>query len=402
MKVILFFFAALNIYSQEYKYLKTVEGIDISSRISNDLLYIRWVNNNHEKVEISFDFLVWMTDSGAFVEKMNGGGFSAKAGETISGNYSGSFWTIPKSYDIKNLRFKLEGLKVKFPERERPIANTFQGKTATTTHTSYINNIDGQKQLKSELKKPDAVSMPIDQQNQTIVNKRQSDNAYRSLQNTQDYLNASNNRLNENMQIIAAAGADLRNELNKIYEEKKEKERIAHELRYTKEEEKRQQRIIEANYEAERLKEEEEENRRRETAALNEMYRQWEYDIKIFGSYMVSKKPSEFESKIDKVFYITYERNYITGKVRVKTYILKKYSDDSWMLLNDMIAKIGFKSYLTKEGVSHILGAYDSKHIAMEAIDRIRQNIPDATINSDFIVINDDAPAGTDSDFWKD
>ncbi len=171
--------------------------------------------------------------------------------------------------------------------------------------------------------------------------------------------------------------------------------------REQEEEETRQQEARAAQRRADRLAREEEEEEKREKEAEAERNRQWNTDVQLWGSYNVSKKTADVANNIKQVYYIVYERSYNTGKVRVKTYTLNRYSDGTWMIQGDMLNKISFKSYLSDEGVGQLLGAFEDKTTAIAALMHIKANVPDAVINNNFLPLNTTTPSGTDKDFWN-
>ncbi|PUZ21294.1 hypothetical protein DCC81_25125 [Chitinophaga parva] len=115
-------------------------------------------------------------------------------------------------------------------------------------------------------------------------------------------------------------------------------------------------------------------------------------------------KARDLPKAINMAYYLVYERNYQTGSVKVRSYALKKYNDDTWMLQDDLLQKIGFRDYFHNGGFGTLLGAYRAKQDALDVIDHIRANAPSANIDSSFLPINSDGaiqPAGADKDFWN-
>lgn len=213
---ILFFFLTIGVYSQEYKYLKTVEAIDISSRIKDNLLYIAWKNNNNEKVEVMFDFLIWTTDSGAFVQKMNGGGFTLNPSENLKGDYSGSFWTIPKNYNIKNLRFKFEGLKVKFPGR------VLTEEIPTTSEQKSVTKNKVNEEVHPEKKNDKVVTeeRTVSAYQPTV---QKTNNVKEHLLATQNYINTQKNDLKVSNEIISQGMQDLGKAVDTYFQSRQNK-----------------------------------------------------------------------------------------------------------------------------------------------------------------------------------
>ena len=239
--------------------------------------------------------------------------------------------------------------------------------------------------------KPFAINQP--KSNNNGITQQQ---AMAQMQQTQNYIDEQNRRNQETTKTITNGIQELGNIwLNHL--DKKEKEReAADERRRQREEENR----IKEKEERIRVAEE---NRRREEAAAAERERQFGIDQKILGNVVQDNKPNTVAPNIKQVYYVIYERSYVSGKVNVKTYTLNKYSDGTWMLQSDMLVKINYKNYYGNDGITTLLGAYTNKQEAMALVNRIKANAQ-GTINSSFLELNgasSQKAAGTDKDFWN-
>ena len=153
--------------------------------------------------------------------------------------------------------------------------------------------------------------------------------------------------------------------------------------------------------EAERQRRDAEEQRR--IAEEQEMNRQTNIDANVLGWYGTPRSSSAISDNVKQVYYITYERSYYGGNAKVHTYTLYKYSDDTWMPRSDLLSKVGFTVNTDKKSTSRLLGPFDNKQTAMDAVAGIRAGLPQAVIDDSFLSVNSSSvsqPAGSDKDFW--
>ncbi len=139
-------------------------------------------------------------------------------------------------------------------------------------------------------------------------------------------------------------------------------------------------------------------------AAEEEKNIQWLKDVKIMGSYFIRKNPKEMPATIKQVYYIVYERIYATNTIKIQTYVLKKYSDDTWMLQNDLKEKIKLIEYFDTQGVKQLFGAYDKLETAKAAINRIKASGSKVQSDDRFLLLNATAASTSttaDKDFWN-
>lgn len=147
------------------------------------------------------------------------------------------------------------------------------------------------------------------------------------------------------------------------------------------------------------------EKQQKEFANQQEINRQSAIDQQIIGNFAVNKRTAEVAVNVKQIYYITYERSYTSNKVYVRTYTINKYSDDTWMLLSDMLNKINFRVYTDIEGTKQLLGAFEKKQTALAALAQIKSSQPNAVIKNDFAEINENAATkkttSNDKDFWN-
>lgn len=237
--------------------------------------------------------------------------------------------------------------------------------------------------------------------------KKDSYNNSSSYNRNQTIVNNLNMQLENNRRTMDAVTSGMQQFSNMLEENaaRKQAQREAEaESRKQEEEIREQEAVIRAQEEAEQQAKEAEARRQREAAEEAERGRQWNIDLQIWGNYGISRKTATVADNIQQVYYLVYERSYVTGKVKVKTYALNKYSDDTWMLQSDLLDKIGFKNYFGNAGVGQLLGAYEDRQTATAAINHIKAQAPDAIIDNSFLEINGAGTkeaAGTDTDFWN-
>jgi len=184
-------------------------------------------------------------------------------------------------------------------------------------------------------------------------------------------------------------------------ERKQAEQEAAREARAQREAEEKERRAERDRLEAERQAEIAEENRLREEAEKADAKRQWGMDMQILGNYLIRKKTSEIPENFKTVYYMIYERNYKNNSVRLKTYSLNKYSDDTWMLQADLLKKVQFEPYFNSGGVGQFLGFYSSKQQVLKAIAKIRNGVANIVVDNSFLQLNGTAAAKTDKDFWN-
>jgi len=184
-------------------------------------------------------------------------------------------------------------------------------------------------------------------------------------------------------------------------ERKQAEQEAASEARAQREAEEKERRAERDRLEAERQAEIAEENRVKAIAAKREIDRQWNIDVQVLGNYLIRKKTSEIPVNLKIVYYMIYERSYKNNSVKLKTYTLNKYSDDTWMLQADLLNKVQFAPYINSNGVGEFLGFYTGKQQVLEAITKIRNSVANITVDSSFLQLNGMDATKKDKDFWN-
>jgi len=149
-------------------------------------------------------------------------------------------------------------------------------------------------------------------------------------------------------------------------------------------------------------RQEEAETAQREAA---ESQRQANMDQGALGQYLIKRKNSEIPETIKKVFFITYERphNY-SSIIKLKTYALNAYSDNTWMMQVDMLKKLSFTETFNKDSTKRIVGFFTSQQEALGLIEGIKAYFKGLPLTADNTFIELNAPANAkkkDDDFWK-
>ncbi|TDP61042.1 hypothetical protein [Flavobacterium dankookense] len=395
MRAVLIFFIILstNLYSQEYKYIKMVSGVSISSKIKNEMLYIKWENINNEKVEVGFENLIWSTGTGAFIAKQNGGTFTLKAKEIASGDFSGSFWNVPKGYDGNSLNFKLDGIEVNFPDREKPVSPSIQNKIPLSNNTSNNSSFETEKIKQQKLENEERLRLT------RIENERKTreieDNYANQLQQTQNYINQSNVTLQKNSEIVSQAFDEAKNTINEIYEKKKAREEIAEKQKEEKRLIAKRDKEIAALKENQRLAEIEAEIRNEQI--LNEekidMARK-EAEVEmltrkdIFGKFFNYRRNfSEVDEKINTVYFLKYQRFFDKNEIIIKLYKVNRYSDGTWPLLGDIGKKINIDPNQSNVSVDYNYQLLKSEELLGFFLEKQLNDFMDLIINSADIYI---------------
>lgn len=241
--------------------------------------------------------------------------------------------------------------------------------SSTSSNRSYNNSYSSSSTRSSTASNSAAV------QRQAIL-----DNLNTQLQNNRNTSNAITNSLQEFGNILQQnqAKKQAQREAARQQREEEQQEREVEREREREESERRiaqQAQIDEEN----RVKAENEEKAK--TA-------QWNFDKQIIGNNLVlNKKPSLIPDQVSQVFYISYQRDYNTGEVTLKTYTLNKYSDNTWMLFSDLLNKIGFQLYFQNSGVGQLLGFYTGKDEATAILNRIIASAKVKSVDDSFLPV---------------
>ncbi|MBN9298015.1 MAG: SEL1-like repeat protein [Filimonas sp.] len=217
-----------------------------------------------------------------------------------------------------------------------------------------------------------------------------------ATQRNQAIMNNLNQQLENNRNTYTAISNGIQDFGNLLLDQQKKKnqERDAARLRKQQEEadenkrkeEERLQKEQQQQAEAERLAQLEQQNKILAENEKRQRDQQWSIDKEIIGENLaLNRKPTLIPDNIRQVYYVSYQRNYNTGEVTLRSYTLNKYSDDSWMLFNDMLDKIGFQLYFNSNGVGQLLGFYTSKKEAADVISRIKKIAKIKSVDDSFL-----------------
>lgn len=178
-----------------------------------------------------------------------------------------------------------------------------------------------------------------------------------------------------------------------------------------KKDQERQRQADHQAYEQERKQQEEAEKQREdnmrieeERARQTELNNQHTIDQQALGAYITRKKTSEIPENSKEIFFITYERTHETFySVKIKTYSLAKYSDGTWMMLNDVMKKAKFDEVFNYDSTRLLVGFFTSKQDALNLIENMKAFFQGRiTTDTSFLAINQPAGVATKKDdFWN-
>jgi len=264
---------------------------------------------------------------------------------------------------------------------EQPTNSKSSNSYSTSNNSTYQNSTSGS--------------------NYSNSNRNSTTNSYNNSSNynrNQAIMNNLNTQLENNRRTTEAITSGIQ-QIGNLFlqnQQRKQAEREAAAERRRQQEEaeeqrQEQQRQREAEEQEQQRQEQlriAEENRIRAENDKKAMDNQWNLDMRIIGENLVlNKKTSEIPDNIKQVYYIAYQRNYNTGEVTLSSYTLNKYSDDTWMPLNDLLGKIGFQPYFNTGGVGQLLGFYTSKKAASGILTRIKNTAHIKTSDDSFLPI---------------
>lgn len=294
-----------------------------------------------------------------------------------------------------------------------------QAKTLQTKKTSN-QTLSNPNAVSKENQKPKVESVALTNSN---FNNKQTQQQTVYQQQTNNFLNSANNSTNDiqkamnlNLAIINAAASGNKAQVAQIQQvqNQQQTENIANlaiqvvgflgsmaEAKAKREEAQRASNR-ELNERIKRNKEyEDEENRRKKNEEIVEFNRQYNLDKQVLGPYIERKKSSQMLENIKQIFFITYERSYVTQLVKIKTYTINKYSDNSWMMQNEILKKIKATEYLGNEGLLKMIGFFSKKQEALTLVEKVKANFK-TKVDVSFFSINESAtPTTTDNKFWN-
>lgn len=222
---------------------------------------------------------------------------------------------------------------------------------------------------------------------------------YQSQINTIDQQYQAN--LQRNEQIFNAVQTGIQN-IASILEQNAQRKAEERRRQYEYEQKLREQRRQE-ELEKERQKQEEE-NRR-----YNELLRQYHIDSSILSTNNYLVKPSKIPSNIDSIYYIGYKREYdenSTTFIILKTFIVYRYSDDTFPLFSKIKEKSNHENDINQSGISILIGYFDSKKEMENTINDIQRqaeyNGINCKIDRNPRKINSKTTGNINNDnFWK-
>lgn len=251
-------------------------------------------------------------------------------------------------------------------------------------------------QQQAQLKQQQAA---IEQRKQQLAQQQAEQQRIKNkiIQGQQDMQAKTNQTISNSIQ----QGADaLTNYADFLANENAKKEQ-ARQQQEAQQRQQERQRAEEAQARKQQQQQQEIEEQQRKIAEEQKKNTEYSKDLQILGNYFIVKKANDIAENIKQVYYITYERSYISDKVYLNTYTLNKYNDGTWMMQTDMLYKIGFSVYTSTERTRQLLGAFENKQTVQAAIAQIKANQPNAVINNNFTDINGNTAANSDKDFWK-
>nr|WP_121272135.1 hypothetical protein [Pedobacter schmidteae] len=233
-----------------------------------------------------------------------------------------------------------------------------------------------------------------------------NDNGANQRQAIMDNLNRQLEKNRNTTNAIVGGLQQIGNMFQENAERKAAQRRAEYEAEDRREAQKRQQEAIALEKKAEQRAE----LQRLQSEAADSRFKSIsEWDKKCIGNYMIKHKTSEIPQNVNQVYYITYGRTAERPfNITVRTYILNKYSDNTWMLESDMLNKIKFKNgYIVDNegyliGLNYLLGFFATKAEANMVLAQIEKNAPNGNIDKSFVQINGaETKIGTDKNFWN-
>ena len=132
---------------------------------------------------------------------------------------------------------------------------------------------------------------------------------------------------------------------------------------------------------------------------------EWESDRMALGEYFERKKNKDIPENCRQIFFITYVRAHhdeYSVPIKLKTYCLNIYSDNSWMMQNDLVIKLSLNETFSIDTTRKLVGFFTTKQEALSLMEKIKRFFGQASIDNSFVAINE--IAGTmkkEDEFWK-
>ncbi len=132
--------------------------------------------------------------------------------------------------------------------------------------------------------------------------------------------------------------------------------------------------------------------------------REQETDSIFLGGNLTKSNPSTgLPTTLQKIYYVSYERFYNTNELIIHLYTLNRYSDGTWIFMNDYLKKINFKENQSSTGVAKLVGYFKTEKEATDFIKSIKKKGEESNCKVQIIyeTITEKPTPKVDPNFWN-